>query len=257
MTGPGLPHNCNITARVQNLIKHSIASGEKGSEQVAAGILKNKMQTESIKSGKTFRISTGGSLLTVCIGTGGNKSARKPIGSISVEIIKELQVALELSERGTKVLCSKIRKGTGKRTSIEANIFGKLEHLQEELDCFYDVKAVDFEQSDGSITEKDLVVVRDASAFIQHIIRARSLDPANTVVRVSMDGGGGFLKIIVNVFEEGEAEISTAAERYLDSGVQRAQFLGIAAGIPENYNNLRIILEMLELNSLSYYIGNK
>ena len=45
------------------------------------------------------------------------------------------------------------------------------------------------------------------------------------MVRIFMDGGGGFLKIIVNVFEQSEVNsLSGADDNFLDSWVQ---FLGM------------------------------
>ena len=65
-----------------------------------------------------------------------------------------------------------------------------------------------YEDSNGHLIERDLVVVKNTSEFIQHIIEQKKLDPARSIVRISLDGGSGCLKIIVNVFDpEAEDEI--------------------------------------------------
>jgi hypothetical protein len=51
------------------------------------------------------------------------------------------------------------------------------------------------------LQKKDLVYVNDVSDFILHIIRERSLDPAEAVVRIGCDGGGGSFKVICNIFD--------------------------------------------------------
>ena len=69
-----------------------------------------------------------------------------------------------------------------------------------------------------------------------------------------MDGGGGFLKIIVNIFSPDE--ISDSGDfRYSNSGVQKSQFLAIVQDVPENYENLRLILEYLNLDDVSYSLA--
>ena len=70
------------------------------------------------------------------------------------------------------------------------------------------------------------------------------------MVQISIDGGGGFLKVIVNVFEEQEE-----TEQYLNSGVQRSQFLAIIKDIPEKYENIKTIIELLRLDELKFYFA--
>ena len=89
------------------------------------------MEKEGLDKGKGFKISTGGSSLTVRVGTSNNKSQRKPMTCISLETIMKCQVVLELSSNGTKKLCSVLRKGTGKKEVLESIIFGRLHKLQK------------------------------------------------------------------------------------------------------------------------------
>ena len=63
-----------------------------------------------------------------------------------------------------------------------------------------------------------------------------------------MDGGGGLLKVIVNVFDTDEDTES----KYLNSGVQRCQILAIVEDIPESNHNLRLILEKLNLQDVFF-----
>lgn len=215
------------------------------------------MNQESLQIGKDFKLSTGGSPLVVRVGVSDNKALRKPVKSISLETIMELQVVLELSGRGTKALCSTLRKGTNKKDLIEPNIFGRLDELQQNIDGFYDLVSSVYEDSNGHLIERDLVVVKNTSEFIQHIIEQRKLDPARSIVRIFLDGGGGFLKIIVNVFDpEAKDEIDVGKKStFTDSGVQKCQFLAIVADVPENHENLSSILTLLNLEEVSHYLG--
>ena len=69
-------------------------------------------------------------------------SQRRNIKQISLSMIKELQILLELSGRKTVQLISSLRKGLGSRTSIESNIFGQLHDLENSVSEFYNLEKV-------------------------------------------------------------------------------------------------------------------
>lgn len=118
---------------------------------------------------------------------------------------------------------------------------------------------------------RNLVVVKDCSGFILQLIKERGLNPGKTLVRVSIDGGQGFLKFCANVFEPEELdkkahEIHSNSARelgdgqssnYLGSGVQKIQILAMAEDTSETYENMRTILDLLNLENLGYNIGNQ
>ena len=83
-------------------------------------------------------------------------------------------------------------------------------------------------------------------------MKERLLDPASTLVRISLDSGGSFMKVVINVFNP-EQERST--ENYNNSGVQRSQILAISEDIPESNYNLRIILDRLNLQDVKFRIA--
>ena len=61
------------------------------------------------------------------------------------------------------------------------------------------------------------------------------MDPFSTLVRISLDSGDSFLKVIVNIFDPEDNNVNSG--RFLNSGVQRCQILGITENVPEsNYN---------------------
>ena len=107
---------------------------------------------------------------------------------------------------------------------------------------------MDFLESSEKVVSKDLVYVQETSAFIMDLIKQRSLDLFSTFVRISMDGGGGLLKVIVNVFDVDEDTES----KYMNSGVQRCQILAIVEDVPESNYNLRLILEKLNLQDVKF-----
>ena len=60
------------------------------------------------------------------------------------------------------------------------------------------------------------------------------------------------MKVVVNAFNPNEEKKSG---KFLNSGVQRCQILAICEDIPESNFNLRIILEKLHLDELSYSVA--
>ena len=94
--------------------------------------------------------------------------------------------------------------------------------------------------------------MQDTSSFILELIKQRGLEPLSAFVRLSLDGGGGFMKVIVNVFSPDE-DLDDGL--YINSGVQRSQILSIVEDVPESNQNLRLILEKLNLQDLKYYVA--
>ena len=63
-----------------------------------------------------------------------------------------------------------------------------------------------------------------------------------------MDGGGGLFRVIVNMFVTDE----DTEYKYLNNGVQRCQILAIVEDKPESNHNLRLLLEKLNLQDVSF-----
>ena len=102
------------------------------------------------------------------------------------------------------------------------------------------------------VLRRDVVFVQETSNFILNIIEQRKIDPFSTRVRISLDSGGSFLKVIVNIFDPEDNNVNS--ERFLNSGVQRCQILGITENVPESNYNLRLILEKLNFQNVQFNI---
>jgi len=139
---PGSDHFCCSTTAVSNLIFLAFTLGTLKAEQVASGILKKRMDDENIKKGSQFRVSTGGNPIMITIGTADKKSERKSVQQISLQLIKELQIVLELSLNKTKQLVSVLRKGMESQLAVESNVLGKLKDLEQTISAYYQVEKV-------------------------------------------------------------------------------------------------------------------
>ena len=81
---------------------------------------------------------------------------------------------------------------------------------------------MNFLSSDERIQRKNLVFIEDTSSFVLKLIQERNLDPLTAFVRISLDGGGAFLKVIVNVFDALEDTLSNS---FLNSGIRDVKYL--------------------------------
>ena len=102
--------------------------------------------------------------------------------------------------------------------------------------------------------EKDITFLKNPKSFIDNLIIERNLFSPDVIKLVSTDGRDNSIKMIVNVFDKHQdPEIfSPQLEKKgnICSGVNRSIILAYCEDLEENYNNLRLILELLQV--LSY-----
>lgn len=76
---------------------------------------------------------------------------------------------------------------------------------------------------------------------------------------LGMDGGGKFLKICCSIFSVSELQSPSKSPakkkgktEYLDTGVKKLLILSLAPGVPESYYNMKLILQSLQINFVSF-----
>ena len=82
--------------------------------------------------------STGGNPLFITAGVSDIKIKRATLKQISFQTI------MELSKNKTKKLCTALRRNLGSTTSVESNIFEKMDSIQDKLGEFYETKTENF-----------------------------------------------------------------------------------------------------------------
>ena len=80
--------------------------------------------------------------MMISLGCADNKTERRSVKQISFQLIKELQIVLELSLNKTKQLVSVLRKGMESQLAVESNILGKLKELELTISNYYQVEKV-------------------------------------------------------------------------------------------------------------------
>ena len=110
----------------------------------------------------------------------------------------------------------------------------------------------EFVDSNNQIVFCDLVYVHKTSDFVLDLVKSCGLDPTSAFIRISLNGGGSFFKVIINDFDYKE---KNGLDLFLNSGVQWSRFLAIVEDIPETNCNLRHVIEKLILKDVSYYVA--
>ena len=257
-TGRGLPHPCTPNAAKKNL---SVLIGKEtatGQEQVLGESLKNLAGVKGAEPGEELRLTglRGGNQLSVTVG----KSAEKPDPLlINSELMARLQKKLHCSERAVLKTAREFKSGGVK---FEPHIREDLEKLSHCLDEFYTVEKLDFiekkQVKKKSVTSNvmlDLVYLKDPVAFIEHVIKERGLDKEKVLVRIGLDGGQGSFKVVASVFEtDYDPEITFASKKEGPgnrlTGSNRLLVLALAEDLQEQYENMRTIVEKLQLNAI-------
>lgn len=106
--------------------------------------------------------------------------------------------------------------------------------------------------------KKTLVFVKDIEGFLKLIQTEREIPAENMMVRVSIDAGQGSLKVMANVFDKtlGEDVFGPGEEKgEKNTGVNRSLLLAHGEDWQELHSNLRIIVEILQLEKVNFSLA--
>ena len=165
----------------------------------------------------------------------------------SVESCLGLQQDLGLSNTKTKILLQGIRSGSGSRQIVESKAYKKIQEKNHCLDGYFEMRMLNyrFEDKEKKISkhvEIPTVVCSDLPSLIDEVLRERQRDNDSVLVKISIDGGGGFLKICSSVFDINDPIPKVSGgltKRFLESGVKKVFIIGLAPGVSEDYVNVK------------------
>ena len=110
------------------------------------------------------------------------------------------------------------------------------------------------------IEKKPAVVVTDPKGFVTAICEKRKVRQHRN--HIGLDGGGGFLKLCLNVIEEPLTPKSPAAKkfsfgsgRFADTGVKKLFIIGLIPSVQENYHNVKALLETAGVTNLQFSLA--
>lgn len=247
----GKGHNCSSSTRLQNITNLAAAISPKESEKVASAILKDKSSKE-VSPSLSLATSSGRPVRVAVFPPLYEKSQQV----LSAEYLSKIQLDLNLSTNETNKLASHIRIATKDRTSVEAHSREKLKIFNHSLDKFFAVEEMEFVHG-STQTRKSIVYCNHVDNMIQYIIQKRNMnsDDQDVHFKISIDGGGGFIKMCLSISEEKFVEMSTRirfsdglpSKSLKNTGVKRIFILAIAPDVQENYSNILKIWHKLQL----------
>ena len=213
-------------------------------EMVKSPISLERLASRTIKKSSDSTLSTLGSKKMRVENTDSN--TKRVL--FSKEDVIGMQQDLQLSNKGTKILSRDIRIVTGSRKSVESDIRKKLHDVYHQLDEFFELRQLvyRFEDKDSKLIkhhEQPTVVCTDLPGLISKIIETRQIEENKSLIKISIDGGGGFLKVCLSIFDIDNpyqnTSSSSMSKRVKDSGVKRVFVIGIVPKVSEYYVNVK------------------
>ncbi len=250
--GKGLPHDCSKRGKVTN-IQDLLSQTPTSSQRFASRVV-----SEEISASISAKSSTT-PVLSSLNGKPRSLDCKKQI-KFSVEDLSNMQVDVGLSSKQTLKVAEHLRNKPGKkgktitnRTIVESNLKRKLKDKNRQLGDLFEVRRANFVKEDKDKREnfkRDVVVCKDLNGLADRIIEKRNMKEDHLLFRVGMDGGGGFMKVILNVFDLREDGISPEDENqpkmmrrldetFKDSSVKKSMIVAIAPEVQENYCNIK------------------
>ena len=158
-----------------------------------------------------------------------------------------IQQDLGISNSQTKILLRDIRLASGSRNIIEKNAFVKIQEKNRQLDSFFKLNKLVYrvEEKETKITknmEFPTIVCSDLPGLIDMVLEKRERERDSVLIKISVDGGGGFLKICASIFEidDPTPRVSGAlSKKFLESGVKKILIVGLVPDVSENYVNVK------------------
>lgn len=186
---------------------------------------------------------------------------------INHQTIHQIQNNLNLSDRQTLEAAKVIREGTRSRTSIAPNLKKVLTEHGRTLESFFQCKTLSLSQTqnkDVVYVEKAVVYCKDINSFIEFVLAKRKIRN-NYLIKIGLDGGGGSMKICLNIFEDVENKNECGTDlsitekqyksKYLNTGVKKLFIIGIAFEVQESYDNVSKLMNILEIDKIQFVVA--
>ena len=167
---------------------------------------------------------------------------------ISSQDFARIQSELNLSRNKTLKLGQEMRKVSQNRLSIEPHLKSKLYDISHFLDSQFEVKTCDFFDNSGDQYFRPVVYCKDLQKLIDLICTTRGFDHDNVFIKLSLDGGGGFVKVMISVFSMNDENAQPG--RRNDTSVKKIFLILIAPEVDENYRNVLQMFVTLKLKDL-------
>ena len=189
----------------------------------------------------------------------GSSSARAlfPEPSIKTEDLVQVQLNTGLSNLGMKKLASTINRVSDTKI-VETSFLAKFEAIGKQLSEFFTQTSIQV-LSESNSTDFVVVHCKDLAELLNEVLLSRRVFQ-NHIVKLGIDGGGGFLKVSLGIMElDSHCDSRSPPRKKLltqrtakDSSVKRQMLVALSEGLPENFENVRQILSLIKLDKVNF-----
>lgn len=124
-----------------------------------------------------------------------------------------------------------------------------------ELEDFFDVTKMGVTSAKGKsylVEQRPIVLCRSVEGLIEYIKARRNVD--DYFLKIGIDGGQGSIKVVMCIEDKAKHQ---SEQRLKDSGVRQAFILALAPGIQENYENISMFWDHLQLTTLNCFVAGE
>ena len=235
----------------------AISNSNTSSDLLASQTLRS-MVSDSGSSSVKVRAHTGGHPLSLTVG----KSGEGPV-QMSVNQAKTIQLEANLSDKQVNTVFKNLRLQFG-RKAVEPGLREVLVEEKTRLDCFFSADNMRFSDNEGNTIIRPFVYCSDIVGFVRELARLRGFSASDLVLKIGIDGGKGFLKMILTLYDPSDVRNNNKSSRitresgigsgqdYSMLGRKKIMILAISPKTPENYSNLQIFYDMVGVNQVPY-----
>ena len=253
----GKSHKCNLYTQSQNLLVISEQCSS-SAEKVACSIIKQK---EASPKGTKRLSQFSGPLFPIVAGSSKTLLEKNSNAPLSVPQMIIIQQTTNLSNNNMRKLASCINKFSSKGGGVEPYFQEKFAVAGKSTQEFFQSSEQTFEKK-GKEVKRATIMCKDLESFVWFILEARKVDATQALVKISLDNGGGFFKICLQVVDKMEWEkkaskkSNSILEREgLSSSVKKIFILSIAEDISETFSNISRLLCQMELEKVKFQIA--
>jgi hypothetical protein len=238
-----------------------VMADSRGSEMLAADIIRAK--ADAIFSDSHVPLATRGPhKLSVSLGAQQSNNSNSPVPASE---FNRFQQTLGLSAHQTKLAAQFLRSWKG-RSSIESGLTSKLYDDDHRLQQFFSCTEAEFDVSKSERALRPVVYCSDTGSLMEFLLHHRQVESEGLLAKVGIDGGGGFMKVCLNLLSVTEHSSDQPGSRgsyaqgacssiFRDSSVKKLILLAIVPEVAESYGNLETILQLLNLDGFNFALA--
>ena len=273
---PGHRHPCDRASKIENL-RQTLSPRTIG--MLAKDYIADKI-AEAKKAGKDYIALQGEHGKPMMVAIQGQKRA-----VITKEIISKYRAQFGMSKSKALATAKFFKDVTMGKLELEPYLKEFIFKSDTCISEFFAMKTMELlgydEEEDDSVplnSKKTLKTVKrevfyctDVPALAAFLHQERGIDAEDSIIKIGLDGGRGFFKVLLSIHSKSEYQLEEdmsqlnsprkkklkkkkkkATKEFLNNGVKKVFILALVQDIPEKYENVQKIMELLDIDELKH-----